>query len=95
MIIDCHIHTWGGEKPDDLLRALDRAGLDGAFLLSPYFGRDPSEQKLGLAEFARVVAADPSRLLGFAWIEPTASGAVDEARRAAETHRFAGVKLMR
>jgi uncharacterized protein len=94
MAIDGHVHTWGGEKPGDLLRALDRAGLEAAFLISPYCGEDAAAQREGLAAFARLVAADPARLIGFAWIEPALPGAEDEVRRAAEVHGFAGIKVM-
>lgn len=94
MIVDCHIHCWGQESGADILRAMDRAGIGAAFLLSPYQAETPASQRDTLAAFARMVAHDPDRLLGFAWIEPTLPGAADEVRRAAADHRMAGVKLM-
>ena len=36
MIIDAHIHCSGNEKSDDVLRALDEAGIDKAVLLAPF-----------------------------------------------------------
>lgn len=94
MIVDCHIHSWGEESGEEILRAMDRARIDAAFLLSPYRAGSAEAQRENLAAFARTVALDRDRLLGFAWIEPTLPGAADEVRRAAGEHRLAGVKLM-
>jgi predicted TIM-barrel fold metal-dependent hydrolase len=94
MTIDCHVHCWGEEKGEDLLRSLDRAGFEAALLLSPPESESAERQREKLAAFARVTAHDPARLLGFAWIEPTLPGAADQVRRAAGEYGFAGIKLM-
>jgi hypothetical protein len=36
MIIDCHVHSRGTEKTDDILRAMDQAQIDRICLFSPY-----------------------------------------------------------
>ena len=39
LIIDCHVHSSGFETVDEILRGMDKAGVDKAVIFSPYPGR--------------------------------------------------------
>ena len=94
MIIDGHVHTWGGEDGGEILKALDHAGLDGALLISPYGGEDAAQHREMLNAFSHVVRADPERLFGFAWMNPFREGAEEEISWVAEEFGLTGIKLM-
>jgi len=36
MLIDCHVHSWGNESVDDVINAMDQAGVDKAIIFAPY-----------------------------------------------------------
>jgi len=38
MLIDCHVHSTGKEKINEVISALDRAGVDKAVIFAPYPG---------------------------------------------------------
>ena len=61
MIIDARIHCSGNEKPDDVLRALDEAGVEKAVSLAPFLGGasllvhlPPRDSKSGYLVYARL-----------------------------------------
>ena len=39
LIIDCHVHSSGFETIDEILKGMDKAGVDKAVIFSPYPGR--------------------------------------------------------
>jgi len=39
MLIDCHVHSTGNEKVDEVVNALEKAGVDRAVVFAPYPGR--------------------------------------------------------
>ena len=36
MLIDCHVHSVGNESIDDVIKAMDQAGVDKAIIFAPY-----------------------------------------------------------
>jgi len=39
MLFDCHVHSRGNETVDEVIDAMDRAGVDKAIIFAPYPGR--------------------------------------------------------
>jgi len=98
MAIDVHVHTRGGETGDEILKAMDRVGLERAVLFAPPPHRGPSSaddlHKRSIDEIARIISPDPDRLLGFAWIEPTLPHAVQAVDYALADKKLRGVKMI-
>jgi len=93
MIIDCHVHSRGTERVDDILRAMDQAGVEKICLFSPYasaevdvfgglFSADEEAMRNAVEWLGKVVARAPDRIIGFAWIDaqwPSAAQALERA----------------
>ncbi len=47
MLIDCHVHSTGKERADEVTNALDHAGVDKAVIFAPYPGR--IGEKIGIS----------------------------------------------
>ena len=101
MAVDTHVHTKGGEDGNKILKAMDQLGLEHIVLMS----RPPSwslvtgrDEEVGhrtvIDDIARIVAPDPQRLIGFAWIEPTLSDAVEAVDYALGEKGLRGVKML-
>ena len=96
MIIDadCHISPFPeGISFDELLRRMDRAGVEKALTwLQPPYHRDVEQSNAYVAQAAR---QHPDRILPFGWADP--HHGLDAARalirRCFEEYGFAGVKL--
>jgi predicted TIM-barrel fold metal-dependent hydrolase len=95
MIIDCHVHSRGTEKTDDILRAMDQADIDKMCLFSPYasateldgrgpYGADEEGMKGAVEWLGKVVAQAPDRIIGFAWIDAQWASAVQTLERAVD-----------
>lgn len=103
MIIDCHCHAGPGDGltgPWDSNAALDRyarraraAGIDRTVLLAAFH----SDYDRANAAVARLVAAQPDRYLGFAFVHARrdAGRVAALVRTAVEQYGFAGIKLHR
>lgn len=100
MAIDVHIHSRGTENGEEILRAMDRLGLERIVLLGvpphecPEAMAGPEPHRLVIDRLARTVRADPERLIGFAWIEPTLPDAVAAVDYALDRQRLWGVKMI-
>jgi hypothetical protein len=99
MIIDadCHISSHRFDAlamtADDLLRDMDRAGVDKALVwLKPPYTRDVAPENRAVAEAMR---AHPDRLLGFGWANPRLGKQVAETEiaRCFEEYGFYGIKF--
>ena len=80
MIIDAHIHCSGRENVDDVLWALDQAGVDKAVVLAPFLSGSYSmhnSDSLRSANryLAHFVRGHEDRLIGFAVINPSLDNA--------------------
>jgi predicted TIM-barrel fold metal-dependent hydrolase len=87
MIVDAHIHCSGNEKQDDILHALDEAGVDKAVLLAPFLSgnyslHDRSSLQLANMYLAKLVAGHEDRLVGFAVVNPSFESAREDLRHA-------------
>lgn len=101
MIIDCHCHAgkgdlltapWNTDAPlGAYLRRARAAGIDKTIVF-PAFHTDYA---VANAELARIVAANPKRLIGFAFIHTGRdTGRIFEmVRRAVTRWRFRGIKI--
>jgi uncharacterized protein len=103
MIIDCHCHAGKGDGltgPWDTDASLDRyleraarAGIERTVLFSAFH----SDYAIANREVARIVASQPSRFYGFAFIHCAEDrGRVRSlVRRAVEEYGFVGIKVHR
>jgi len=102
MAIDVHVHTRGGEDGGKVLRAIDKAGVERIVLFGvpPHRGAEQGQapakdaHRQSIDQLARLVSADPDRLIGFAWIEPTLPDALEGIDYAFGTKNLRGVKMI-
>ncbi|MAS34480.1 MAG: amidohydrolase [Anaerolineaceae bacterium] len=99
MIIDadCHIspHDEGATTItiDELLRRMDRSGVDKAIVwLKPPYMREVAPSN---AYIAKAMRDHPDRILGFGWVDPWlgVEKMKDEVKRCVDEYGFYGVKL--
>jgi predicted TIM-barrel fold metal-dependent hydrolase len=92
----------GDEKGEDILRAMDAAGLDliciiswppAVTLLELDLGKRPTDRER-MERTGRMIASDPERIRAFYWLDPTAEDAADQVERAVADFRYSGVKLI-
>ena len=103
MIVDCHCHAGKGDGltgPWDTAADLDRyleraaqAGIDRTVLFAAFH----SDYAVANREVARIVAANPRRFYGFAFVHPARDRGRVEAlvREAVVGHGFCGIKVHR
>ena len=99
MAIDVHVHTSGGEDGAQILKAMDEVGLDRVvlFAVPPHRrgGEIPKDaHRQSIDEIAKLVSADPRRLIGFAWIEPPLPDALDGVDYALGEKSLPGIKMI-
>jgi predicted TIM-barrel fold metal-dependent hydrolase len=87
MLIDAHLHCTGRERADEVLRALDEAGIDHAVLLAPFLDNgyslhDPESLRRANTHLARLVKGHGDRLSGFAVVDPSDARSSADLRRA-------------
>ncbi len=94
---DCHISSHRFDAlaltADDLLREMDRAGVDKALVwLKPPYNKDIAPENLAVYQAMR---AHPDRLLGFGWVNPRlgAAAAQETIKRCFEEYGFYGIKF--
>ena len=101
-IWDCHIHCRGDEQADDVLRAMDAAGVTRITAFSAYPG---SHHEAGppppLADFrenmlkvAALQRAAPDRIWGVFWPDPRQEGVLDVIEEALVEHELHGLKMI-
>jgi len=99
MIIDADVHisphlTGGNSiKIDELLRRMDRAGVEKALTwIQPPYWRLTEESNRYVYQATK---DHPDRILGFGWADPNCGlqYALDEAKRCVEEYGFYGVKM--
>lgn len=99
-IWDCHSHCRGEETGEDVLRQMDKAGIERICLFSEYPGpRGQSEfhredVRAAADHIGKVQAADPSRIYGLLWVEPRTPGIVEEIDYAVNQWSLRGVKMI-
>jgi hypothetical protein len=101
MPIDMHVHSKGGEDGNKILEAMDGAGLERIVLVSrpPHCSVETSEPEAAghravIDEISSIVARDPHRMIGFAWVEPTLPDAADAVDYALREKRLGGIKMI-
>ena len=85
--------TSAGIEVDEMLRRMDRAGIEHAFLIAPKVGPlgPRSTWHLPYEVVAEAVRAHPDRFFGIAGVDPTEGmRGLDALRRAVEEHGFIG-----
>ena len=93
MFNDCHIHCRPDAKGKPILKAMDAVEMEKAILIAPHMTDSNKSAVASIGIIAKICSADPSRLLGFAWIEPTLSEAVAHVQLAAD-RGLPGVKMI-
>lgn len=99
MIIDAHLHTSGQETTAGVLKTLDDAGVDVAFLLAPFLTgpyslTDPASLRDGNRYLSDLLKANTDRLVGFAVVNPLHREAPDDLARAAELPGIRALKMV-
>jgi uncharacterized protein len=99
VIIDAHIHCSGHEDTDEVLRALDAAGVEAAVLLAPFLSPpfqldDAYALRIANEHLADLIASHGDRMIGFAVINPLHEGAVDDLYRAINDLKLRGLKMV-
>lgn len=84
MIIDCHVHSRGGETAKEVLAALDAQGVDRAVIFAPSGNRAGAKVREHTDFIVALAAEAGGRVIPFAWIDPTYAEAVAEVERAVE-----------
>jgi predicted TIM-barrel fold metal-dependent hydrolase len=84
MFSDCHVHCRADADGGRVLEAMDAVQMERIVLLAPAMKESNEALSESVDIITGICSADPSRLLGFAWIEPPMSGAVDHVRKAAD-----------
>ncbi len=97
-IIDAHLHCTGTESTDGVLRSLDDAGIDIGVLLAPFLDNgytmhDAGSLRRANEHLARLVQGHGDRLVGFAVLNPSLPGVVDDLQRAVDAG-LRGVKMV-
>ena len=56
MLIDCHVHSRGNESANEVVKAMDQAGVDKAIIIAPYPGKtiDRKPTKYGHFSYSEV-----------------------------------------
>jgi len=101
-IWDCHCHCRGNETGEEVLRAMDAAGVDRINLFARYPGKGDGKDeglarddvRVSIDHVASVQAADPDRIFGLAWANPRAPGMVEEVARAIVDKGLRGIKMI-
>jgi predicted TIM-barrel fold metal-dependent hydrolase len=98
VIIDAHLHTTGDESQAEVLRSLDAAQTDIGVLLAPFLSNgyslnDPASLRRANAYTAQLVKGAQDRLIGFAVLNPSAPGVVDDLDRAVDAG-LRGIKMV-
>ncbi len=98
MVMDIHWHPKGDETPRQVALAIEKAGLEKAVVIAPYFAGGDELPGMPMEDANRWIAKTareaPDRIIGFAWIEPTLPGAVDEVERCIADYGLRGVKMI-
>lgn len=99
MIVDAHIHCSGNERADEVLSAMDEAGVDVAVLLAPFLTdpftlQDRDSLRAANEHLSQLVRAHSDRLVGFAVVNPLHREAVDDLAEAIERLALRGLKLV-
>lgn len=100
-IWDCHCHLKGDETPDQVLRAMDQAGVQRINLFSRYPGQMEGPRNYSrklvresIDHVAGLQAANPDRIFGLIWAEPRCEGMLEELDRGIGEKRLRGVKMI-
>ncbi|MDD5482364.1 MAG: amidohydrolase family protein [Kiritimatiellae bacterium] len=94
---DIHIHSHakkdGQISTADLLKRMDKAGLEHIAVLS-WYGRDLREQRDNIIQTGKLIAKAPDRIYGLAWIEPRHKMPLGLLDWAVEKYRYRGFKMI-
>lgn len=98
---DCHVHL-GHDSGEDVLRAMDAAGIERINLFSRYpydsdgvaSSYDRAATREAADHLAAVQAVDPERIYGLLWAEPRVPGIEEEIEYALVDRGLRGIKLI-
>lgn len=93
-VVDCHVHIRGTVDADDILRHLDKNGVDRVIVLSQSERTSLQRTRDRLLEVKPLLDAAPDRISGLAWVNPAIEGMADLAAEALESMGYAGIKII-
>jgi predicted TIM-barrel fold metal-dependent hydrolase len=106
---DCHVHCRGDETGDEVLRAMDAAGIERMNLFSDYPWREVGGRRVPhgpdshasredlracVDHIAKVQSADPSRIYALVWVDPRSPFTAEEVERGIADKGLRGIKLI-
>ncbi|RLF18087.1 MAG: hypothetical protein DRZ82_08900 [Thermoprotei archaeon] len=106
LVIDCHVHSRGEkESANEILKQMDKYGIDKIILFSPYPGTIvdsysqaavySAKKQEEVAEYiAKIQKEDPDRIIGFLWLEPRVNNAISVLEKAICDLELKGVKMI-
>lgn len=94
MFKDVHVHCLKEVKGSDILKTMDKVGMEKVVLISPHTHESNESAVESIDIIARMCSENPERLIGFAWIEPTLSDAVRHVERAINEKGLQGIKMI-
>jgi len=94
-ITDCHVHVFGdGINVDDVLRAMDKNGVERTLLISMDERVSLNGTRKRLLETKALFDVAPDRLDGLAFVKPTIPGMATLAEEALGEMGYTGLKMM-
>lgn len=94
MVIDAHVHSRWRENAADILKAMDKAGIDKIFLFGPYPGLNEDKQRESDEFVVKIASEAKDRIIPFAFIEPRLKSAPEEIDRAVNEVGIKAVKMI-
>ena len=105
IVIDCHVHSRGKERADDIVKEMDKYNIDKIILFSPYPGTiidsysdavvyNEKMQKEVAEYIAGIQKEYPDRIIGFLWLEPRVKNAIEILEYSICNLELKGVKMI-
>ena len=94
MIIDCHMHSRGGETAKEVIAGLDARGIDRAVVCAPSGNRAGEKVREHTDFIARLAEETGGRVIPFAFVDCSYEGAVEEVERAVAGKGVKGIKII-
>jgi len=93
-IVNCHIHAKGEADSTEVLKEMDKAGVDRILVFSEQERASLGRTRQNLLVTKKLFDAAPDRISGLAWIEPTLPGAKGLAEEALCEMGYIGIKII-
>ena len=93
-ITDCHVHSAGEVRADNLLRQMDANGVERILVISQDERVSLLDTRRNLLRLKPVLDAAPDRIGGLAWVNPAIPGMCGLAEEALGDMGYVGIKII-